>query len=184
MSLEAIRQQIRVIASGVPGVGRIHDYERFSAEYSKFLELFKVDGRINGFMFFRIQRIERFLWLQENRRSPMCSVFAACADLEDAEATGIAFDDHVEDLCSALQSARRSQRKLRHDQPGLGDRCKVCGVRRSRRSTFANSGPSFAILPEGRLCAVETLDIEEERSDIGAEWGEFAWGSIPWGCVA
>ncbi len=182
MSLEAIRQQIRVIASGVPGVGRIHDYERFSAEYSKFLELFKVDGRINGFMFFRIQRIERFLAAGESEIAHVFRFRRLCG-LEDAEATGIAFDDHVEDLCSAFNLRDDLNESCDTINPDWGP---MQGMRGPQIETIdiRKFGSVLCHFAEGRLCAVETLDIEEERSDIGAEWGEFAWGSIPWGCVA
>ncbi len=50
MSLADIREQIKVILSGVSGIGVVHDYERRTNDWGKFLDLYRVEGtgKING----------------------------------------------------------------------------------------------------------------------------------------
>lgn len=42
MSEDAIRTQIAAILSGVADIGKVYDYERWTANWSKFIQLFKV----------------------------------------------------------------------------------------------------------------------------------------------
>ena len=56
MSEALIRQQIYAILAAVPNVGVVHDYERWTADWAKFLELFKdpAGGRILGWEITRV----------------------------------------------------------------------------------------------------------------------------------
>lgn len=50
MSDSTLRAQIKNILSGITGVGKVHDYERFTADTAKFLSFFKdgISGKIFG----------------------------------------------------------------------------------------------------------------------------------------
>lgn len=50
MSDSTLRTQLKNILSGITGVGKVHDYERFSADTAKFLSFFKdaTSGKIFG----------------------------------------------------------------------------------------------------------------------------------------
>lgn len=50
MSDSTLRAQLKNILSGITGVGKVHDYERFTADPAKFLLLFKdeTSGKIFG----------------------------------------------------------------------------------------------------------------------------------------
>jgi len=49
MPLAEIRTQIKTILEGVSGIGIVHEYERWAADWKGFLDLFKdANGWING----------------------------------------------------------------------------------------------------------------------------------------
>jgi len=49
-TLSDIKPKIKTIMEGISSVGKIHDYERWTNKYKKFLEFYKPDGqaKING----------------------------------------------------------------------------------------------------------------------------------------
>jgi hypothetical protein len=92
MSLPQIREQIKVILAGVPGIGVVHDYDRLAIDYNKMLDLFKdADGRINTVMFRREKMAKRSTITP--RELAHIFLIRAIMGLKDAEATGIIFDD-------------------------------------------------------------------------------------------
>lgn len=95
MSLDAIRQQIKIILSGVEGVGRVHDYTRFAADYARLLELFKTpEGRIGAVMFARERMLKQKMTIGgASAERAHIFRFRAVMGMEDAKATGIIFDD-------------------------------------------------------------------------------------------
>jgi len=96
MSLADIREQVRVILAGVPGIGVVHDYDRLSKEWDKLLEFYKdPDGRINGCAFAREKWQERQQTIGETEIAHVF-VFRRIMGLQDAKATGIIFDDNLE----------------------------------------------------------------------------------------
>jgi hypothetical protein len=102
MSVPAIREQINVILSGVPGIGVLHDRERFANEWGKFLNLFKdADGRINGCMFSRESRRRVQTTMGETEKAHVFVVRRFLA-VKDSDETGIIFDDHLEVLADAF----------------------------------------------------------------------------------
>lgn len=104
MALAEIRTQIKTIISAVPGIGIVHDYERMSIDWNKFLSLYQdIDGRINGCIFAKEKRLKGF--------SPggipelnYVFKFVRIMGLQDAAATGKTFDDHLEDMGDAFDN--------------------------------------------------------------------------------
>jgi hypothetical protein len=56
MSEAAIRAAIYSVLSGVTGIGKVYDYERWTADWSTFLNLFKVvsAGKVHGWEIARV----------------------------------------------------------------------------------------------------------------------------------
>jgi hypothetical protein len=51
MSLADIRAQLKSILESVEGIGKVHDYQRWTKDWKKFLELFKDgDNKLNGWI--------------------------------------------------------------------------------------------------------------------------------------
>lgn len=109
MSLAAIREQIKAILAGVDGIGVVHDYERLSNDWNKFLDLYRepVDesgkGRINGVCFAREKWVERQATTGETETAHVF-VFRRIMAVEDGQATGITFDDHLEEIRAAFKA--------------------------------------------------------------------------------
>lgn len=108
MSLTTIREQIKTILSAVDGIGVVHDYERWSASWGKFLELFLVENDdnkkiINGCMFTRTSTPEK--WLTNVKYLRVYEfLFRGVYGLKDADATELIFQDLIEDICAAFRS--------------------------------------------------------------------------------
>ena len=97
MSVALIREQIKTILSAVSNTGKIHEYERFCTDWSKFLDLFKDENEeINGWTISRksssqlifaqgndIQRIHHFL-------------LTGFYGMQDEQASELSFQDVIE----------------------------------------------------------------------------------------
>jgi hypothetical protein len=107
-TLADIREQIKAILAGVSGTGVIHDYERLSTDWNKFLEFYKETSedpavaRINGCSFARQMWQERQATIGETEVAHVF-VFRRIMGVEDARATGILFDDNLEAMRAAFR---------------------------------------------------------------------------------
>jgi len=103
MSLEAVREQIRVILAGVAGIGVVHDYERLSTDWNTFLNHFKdAEGRINGCTITRTATPER--WLTNIEYERVHEIAIRCYfGLQDGAASEIAFQALIERICDAFR---------------------------------------------------------------------------------
>ena len=112
MSIAAIREQIKTILSGVAGIGVIHDYERWSIDWNKFLDHYKdSDGRINGCAFAREKCVKKQMTMGETEKAHVF-VIRRITGLKDSEATGIIFDDHLEILGDAFKCSTSEEESL------------------------------------------------------------------------
>ena len=95
MSLDAIREQIKTILSGVEGIGMVHDYTRLAVDYQKLLQLFKdTEGRINAVMFAREKLSKQKMTIGgASAERAHIFKFRAVMGLEDGKASGIIFDN-------------------------------------------------------------------------------------------
>lgn len=108
MSLTAIREQIKTILSGVSGIGVVHDYERFSNDWKKYLSLFTVEDdngekRINGCTFTRVATPEKWLTNVEYLRVYEFD-FHGIYSLKDSDATELVFQSTIENVCDAFRA--------------------------------------------------------------------------------
>jgi len=104
--LDNIREQIKVILQGVPGIGEVHDRTRLATDWNTFINRFKdSDGRINGIMFARERMLKRSVTVGIGGPKERAHIFLfrAIMGLKDADDTGIVFDDHLADIEEAFE---------------------------------------------------------------------------------
>ncbi len=157
MSLADIREQIKVILSGVPGIGVVHDYERLALDWNKFLERFKdADGHINGCSFAREKWQERQQTMGETETCHIF-VFRRVMGLQDDRATGILFDDHLEDFRAAFGGDETLGGTCRTINPDWGPMEGAVGLQGDiiEPRMFGNV---LCHLAECRLCAIEVKE--------------------------
>lgn len=124
MGLADIREQIKTILSGVSGIGVVHDYERWSADWKKFLDLFRAeddDGtkRINGWMFARKSTAEKLITAAEYQRVYTFRI-QGLYGLKDAEETGKTFQSLIEAVCDAFRENYNLNNTCETTSPDFG----------------------------------------------------------------
>jgi len=104
MSLANIRAEYKSILSGVTTVGVVHDYERWSVDWSKFLVQFKdaATGKIKGWTITREKTIEAFTSGPgaERKHAFVIRGYLALDDTAGSEKT---FQDLVETVCDTFR---------------------------------------------------------------------------------
>lgn len=107
MSLTDIRDQIKTILATVDGVGVIHDYERWAADWGKFLELYKnTDGKINGWTITRTKTDEDCNTASHVTRIHHCTIRGVYG-LKDEDASELIFQALIESICAAFRAKYR-----------------------------------------------------------------------------
>ncbi|MFA5423040.1 MAG: hypothetical protein WC374_04215 [Phycisphaerae bacterium] len=160
MSLASIREQIKVIVSGVSGIGVVHDHERFSNDWNKFLSLFKdKDGKINGCMFHR-EKCPKNQNTQGEYEKAHVFVCRKFMGLKDDEDTGTAFDEHLENVMDAFDTdaAETLNDACRTINPDWGPMSGAMGMQLDV-SEIRMFGGVLCHYAELRLCAIEPVEI-------------------------
>jgi hypothetical protein len=103
VSVALIRAEIKTILSGVAGVGIVHDYDRWSADWTTFFALFKSGAEIRGWQIART-KTEEIGGKGETKRTHTFRL-RGILGLDDSAATGKAFDDVVETVENAFDDA-------------------------------------------------------------------------------
>ncbi len=154
MSLPAIREQIKVVLSGVPGIGIIHDRERFAADWGTFLNLFKdAEGRVNGCMFSRDLRRREQQTMGETEAAHVF-VIRRFMGMNDAEESGIVFDNHLEELADAFDGNETLNNTCRTINPDWGPMAGAVGPQ-IEISEIRMVGSVLCHYAECRLCVIE-----------------------------
>src|SRR3990167_4248814 len=96
MSLALIRTEYKTILEGIASIGKVHDYERWSVEWKKFLDGFKsADNKIKGWTITREKTDEVFIpGPGAERRHTM--VVRGYLGLDDTNASEKTFQDLIE----------------------------------------------------------------------------------------
>src|SRR3990167_6470997 len=103
MSLALIRAENKTILEGIAGIGKVHDYERWSVEWKKFLDQFKsADGKIKGWTVTREKSSERFTGGSTSERLHSMTL-RGYHGLDDASASEKVFQDLVEEVCNTFR---------------------------------------------------------------------------------
>lgn len=156
MSLPAIRERIKAVLAGVSGMGNVHDYERFSADWGKFLALFKDgDDRVNGCMFARSSSGKRQSTLGEKEKYHIFT-FRFFRGLMDESATGVEFDDFIDKVEDAFDADPSLEKTCLTIDPDWGPMSGLTGLQveviENRRF-----GAVLCHYAECRLCVIETV---------------------------
>ena len=156
MSLSNIREQIKVILAGVPGIGVVHDYDRLAVDYTKMLDLFKdPDGRINTVMF-RREKLEQRSATIGGAPHEKAHIFKlkAVMGLRDAEGSGIVFDDLLQAIVDEFEDYPDLNGACLTTTPDWGSMAGQAGIQieLSEDRMFGNVLCHYAEL---RLCALE-----------------------------
>jgi hypothetical protein len=156
MNLPSIREQIKVILSGIPGIGVVHDYNRLALEYSKMLALFKdADGRINTCMFAREKTLKRTILIGgAPQEKAHIFLFRKIMGLHDAEATAIIFDDHLTAIEEEFEKHEDLNGSCLTTIPDWGQLNGLAGIQ-IEVNTERNFGGVLCHYAEMRLCAIE-----------------------------
>ena len=98
MSLADIREQIKVLLSGVSGIGIVHDYERWAAEWPKFLDLYKVEatGKLNGWTISRKKTPKSLLAKGGISTRTHHIMIRGIYGLKDSDASELVFQEIIE----------------------------------------------------------------------------------------
>lgn len=102
MSLATIRAAIAAKLGGVAGIGQVHDYERYAKTNNELAALYASGGRLLGWHFYREATAEEDLNNGEVRRLHRWKI-RGFMSLDDADETGILFDDLVETIATAFR---------------------------------------------------------------------------------
>lgn len=157
MSYPLIRAQVATVLATVDGMGVIHAYQRWAADFQKFLTFFKAAGKINGCVITRtaLAREQRTAGEKELAHVMTIRFYYGLRDddasehvlqqlLDDA---GAAFDakETLNDTCDTI-----------HPDWGPMDGAAGLVVDVIEPRMFGNVLCNFA---EARLCALETLQL-------------------------
>lgn len=103
MSLTTLRAAIKATLEGVTGIGPVYDYERYAKTNSELVTLYTAAGRLHGWHFYREATVEEDLDNSEVRRVVRWKIRGFMA-LDDADQTGLVFDDLVEAIADAFRA--------------------------------------------------------------------------------
>jgi hypothetical protein len=158
MSIAAIREQIKVILSGVEGIGVVHDYERLAVDWNKVLDLLKdSNGRINAWMFFLERSQKRQVSHGEQEKARIFK-FRGIMGLKDAEATGLIFEDLVDRVQQKFDGFETLNQTCLTINPDWGELSESLGYQIDLIEPRMFGGV-LCHYQEGRLCAIETIEI-------------------------
>jgi hypothetical protein len=121
MSLANIRTQLKSILETVPGIGKVHDFERWTNDWKSFLSNFKTeDNKINGWVITRTSATERLRAVSAVNTRTHKLVIKGYYGLKDSKESEKAFQDLIEAICNALRVNNDLNRScLRSDPPQL-----------------------------------------------------------------
>lgn len=157
MPIADIREQIKVIISGVPGIGVVHDHQRLANEWNKYLALFQdtETGKINGCMlqYEKCPNQQRTIGDVELAH---IWVIRKITGLRDDADTEIEFNKNVEDLQAALRNPETLNSGACTTAPDWGPMAGSVGAQLEISETriFGNVLCHYAEL---RLCVAETI---------------------------
>lgn len=104
LSRALISAQIKVILLGVTGVGtKVHEYERWAANWKDYLAFFKEGSKIKGWTITRTKTPETSKTPSTNTRIHTF-IIRGYYSLDDSEATEETFQDLIESIATAFRT--------------------------------------------------------------------------------
>ena len=158
MGLADIREQVKRIISGVDGTGVVHDYERWADPWNKFLALFAdADKKVNGWMFSRVQTMQRKESLGEIERLHILR-FRGFYGVRDRNASEIVFQGVIDRLIDRFNEpdAENLDGACLTTYPDWGPMDGAVGLQVDKVEP-RKFGSVLCHYAEARLCAIETV---------------------------
>ena len=104
MALQEIRNEIKTLLESVDGIGKVHDFERWTVDWKKFLEFFKTaDNKINGWVITRSESRESEHAAGAVNIRSHTFLIKGYYGLKDSLESEKIFQDLIENICSALR---------------------------------------------------------------------------------
>jgi hypothetical protein len=104
MSLADIRTQLKAIIESVDGIGKVHDYDRWTTDWNRFLSFFKTeDNKINGWIITRSWAKEKVHAATSVNIRTHRIIIKGYYGLKDSAGSEKAFQDLIESVCDALR---------------------------------------------------------------------------------
>lgn len=104
MGLAEIRTEIKNLLETVPGIGKVHDYERWTTDWKTFLSYFKdADNRINGWTITRRRTSERIHAASAVNIATHVFEISGYYGLKDSQESEKTFQGLIELVCSVLR---------------------------------------------------------------------------------
>lgn len=105
MSLSTIRSAIVATLAAVPDIGVVHAYERYAADYSTLLALYRspTHGQIRGWHVSRASTTERGQIFQSSAEVTRWRI-RGLLGVNDAAATGLLIDELIESIRDAFRA--------------------------------------------------------------------------------
>ena len=105
MALADIRTEIKNLLETIPGIGKVHDFERWTVNWKKFLEFFKTaDNKINGWVVTRSETQEREHAAGAVNIRTHTVTIKGYYGLKDSMESEKTFQDLIEEICSVLRT--------------------------------------------------------------------------------
>jgi len=121
MGLAEIRTEIKNLLETVPGIGKVHDFERWTADWKTFLSFFQdSSGKINGWTITRTRADERLRAVGAVNTRTHRFVIRGYYGLKDSLESEKTFQDLIEAICEVLRKNNDLNGScLRSDPPQL-----------------------------------------------------------------
>jgi len=104
MSLKTIRNTLKALLLTVDGIGVVHDYERWSANWSDLLKHYESYGRLNGWALSRKASPSEWTAMPEAERRHTIQI-TGIYSLNDAAASELVFQDLIEAIVDQVNRA-------------------------------------------------------------------------------
>ena len=107
MALSSVRDAIKETLKGVSGIGVVHDYERWTVDWGRYLSLFKPKGQdvINGWTVSRASSSEVASTSRQYFRTHRFIIKGYYSQRDSAGSEKV-FQDLIERVCDALRANR------------------------------------------------------------------------------
>ena len=109
MSLSTVRAQVKTVIEAVSNIGTVHDYERYSKDWSTYKDFFKSGSVINFTQILRPSFIRTVEGSDATERVTHNFLFKGAYSLDDSMATEKTCQDLVEGICQAFRDKPKLQ---------------------------------------------------------------------------
>lgn len=154
MSRVAQSAALAAIIGSVPGMGQVHQRDRYSPDWAKLLEDFKSNGKLNGCMISRKTTAKQQRTLGEVERGNIF-VIRMIYSLKDADDSETAFQTLIDLVEAAVDADETLTGTCETTHPDWGPMAGAIGLQIDTID-FRQFGTVLCHYAECRICACET----------------------------